>query len=145
MYNNTESTEYEIAEAIFRKKPIGIKSYGDITVMVLDEEGNEHQIQFSKTIMKKIYINITLKGNEDFSDDSINEIKENLINHLNSFKAGETVYISALYSYINIPQVITVATLQLSTDGQTYANTDIECNPQEVARTEENLINISIQ
>ncbi len=138
----TSATDYLIGKAILSKKPLGIKAYGEITVNVEDESGNTHEISFSRTTFKEIFINIRLYKNSNFPDDGIDTIKTNLINQLSVFTNGETVYRSGLYSAINISGVVNVETLELSTNGMTYAEDNITCADKEVARTSADKISI---
>ena len=46
--NGGENYHAEIAETIYNKKPIGIKTFGDTTETVIDDGGYKHIINFSK-------------------------------------------------------------------------------------------------
>lgn len=137
-------TDQLIGKAIFSKKPMGITSYGSVSVDVEDESGNTHTVAFERTTRKDVYIKISLTKNNYFEDDGEDKIKSNLVNYLSSFVNGADVYLSALYSYINITGVVNVSSLMLSTDGVNYSATNIMCNDNEAARTEIGKINITI-
>lgn len=142
--NETGVTDQLIGQAIFKKKPIGISSAGSVSVEVEDIGGNMHTVAFERTTRKDVYINIHLIKNNLFPENGIDEIKTNLVNYLATFSNGEDVYLSSLYSYINIVGVVNVTSLQLSTEGtpMIWQAADISIGDNEVARTE--LSNISV-
>lgn len=148
LYDSLSNTEQEIGQAIFNKKPIGIttdgSADGSISVDVEDESGTKHTVVFYPTTRKDIYIKIELTKNNFFEDNGVEKIKTNLVNYLSTFTNGATVYLSALYSYINITGVVNVSSLMLSIDGETYSAADISCSDNEVARTEAAKISITI-
>lgn len=142
--NETGVTDQLIGQAIFKKKPIGISSTGSVSVEVEDIGGNMHTVAFERTTRKDIHIRISLTKNNLFPENGIDEIKTNLVNYLATFSNGEDVYLSSLYSYINIVGVVNVTSLQLSTEGKPmiWQAADISIGDNEVARTE--LSNISV-
>lgn len=142
--DETVATDQLIGKAIFSKKPMGITAYGSVSVDVEDESGNTHTVAFERTTRKDVYIKISLTKNNYFEDGGEDKIKSNLVNYLSSFINGADVYLSALYSYINITGVVNVSSLMLSTDGVNYSATNIMCNDNEVARTETGKISIII-
>ena len=121
-----ESANQEIAQAIFRKKPIGIKSHGKVSAMALDDTGAEHKIWFTKFENVPIYMKIKIKTDRFFQSEGISEIKHNLANAVNSFAEGSALIQSSLYCQIySVPGVTEVTELLLSTDGETYAAQNI--------------------
>ena len=139
------ATDLAVAKAIFAKKPIGIKSVGTVAVQVTDDGGNNHTINFERTTRKTVYVKITLSKNNFFEDDGVDQIKNNIVNYLSTFTNGTDVYLSALYSYINITGVVNVSSLQLSTDGTNYSASNIICSDNEIARTSVSNITITVQ
>lgn len=142
--NETGVTDQLIGQAIFKKKPIGISSAGSVSVEVEDIGGNMHTVAFERTTRKDVYINIHLIKNNLFPENGIDEIKTNLVNYLATFSNGEDVYLSSLYSYINIVGVVNVTSLQLSGNGSSWQSADISVDDNEVARTELNNISVTI-
>ena len=133
--DETPATDQQIAQAIFSKKPLGIQTYGSVQVQVVDDSRNIHTISFERVTRKDIYIQISIRITDDFADDSEDIIKANLVDFISGFSNGEGVYLSALYSYINITGVRNVESLELSTDGETYSAANITCTSKQIART----------
>lgn len=137
--NDLSVTHSLIGQAIFEKKPLGIKAFGEISVEVADKNGNIHTVSFTKTIRKELYIEINLITNDSFPDNGEDIIKTNLVNFLATFTNGATVYRSSLYNAINIDGVVSVESLKLS-----GTESNITCAANEVARVSPNNITIHI-
>lgn len=130
-----QSQDNLIAEAIFSKKPLGIKSHGDVTVTVTDAAGVEHDVKFSRTTQVNVYITLTITTNNLFETDGATQIKDAIATYINQLKNGEDVYLASLYGYIyKAAGVVNVSELETSTDGITYAANDISIANDEVAR-----------
>jgi hypothetical protein len=50
----------DIAESIYSQKPAGIEAFGDTVVTHTDDEGNDHQIGFTRVTVRNILCDITL-------------------------------------------------------------------------------------
>lgn len=130
-----ESQDALVAEAIFNKKPLGIKAHGDVDVEIIDESGVSHIVSFSRTIQKNIHIKLTVKVNNYFETDGAEQIKSYIAQYINTLKNSETVHLSAIYGYIyKAAGVVNVPSLTMSTNGSTYSTADITVANNEVAR-----------
>lgn len=140
----SKDAKEEIAKAIFSKKPLGIASTGDVSVTVLDIGGGQHVIRFSWTEEKTISIkcNITTDGN--FSADSIQTIKDNLVNKLAGYTNGQGVTVTSLYSAIYVDGVTDVTSLTTSSNGSTYGTNEITLEKSQVARTTADSIEVIV-
>lgn len=131
-----ESQDQLVAEAIFSKKPLGIKTVGDIAVTVYDKGKKPHIVRFSRTIKKSIYIKCTINTNAYFEMDGEAKIKDNIVTNINMLKNGEGVFLSSIYGYIHeITGVVNVPSLQISTDGVNYTYGNVAISDYEAART----------
>lgn len=132
-----------IAEAIFSKKPLGIKAVGAVEMEVKDESGTAHTVAFSRTIEKQIYIKAAISTNQFFESDGVAQIKNHIADYINSLKNGEDVYLSSLYGYIyKAAGVVNVSSLTLSTNAADYITGNVEIDISEVARI--NTVNIEV-
>jgi len=139
--------EDEIAQAIFEKKPIGIKSCstatGDDKVekTVKDAGGNEHTIFFSKVSRVNLKLKISYKKDATFnsnatdSENGLTEIRTNLVNYINGLGIGTDVILSKLYEYIYDVQGVTeVTNLTISTNGgTTYTTSNVTIQKWQIA------------
>lgn len=135
----------KIAEAILSKKPAGIKPTGDETYNVADSTGTIHEINFTWTEQKNVYIKAEILTNSLFSADGIAQIQKNLVDLLSDLGNGDTVYISSLYGEIHIEGVESVINLQVSTNGETWETSNVSCDLNQVARTSADLIEVVVK
>lgn len=134
-----------IAEAILSKKPLGISAVGNVNVDIIDESGQTQTISFYRTTEKQLYIKLTISTNNNFATDGVTQIKNSIVNNINTLKNGEDVYLSTLYSYIyKVDGVVDVSSLTMSKDGNTYSNNNISISDNEVARISVNNIEVVV-
>lgn len=125
-----ENYHKEIAEAIFDKKPIGIKTTGEVNYSVIDAAGNPYVVYFSHTANINVYVKVIIHANAKFEGDSgIAEIQANINNYVDNLAVGNPVILSALYGEIHkVIGVEDVTSLQLSTNGTSWSSSNISAN-----------------
>lgn len=110
--------EQEIAEAIFEKRPVGIKTVGDKTVTITDVTGAERAVNYSPSPQVQITVRMSIKTTSAFSDDGISIVQANVASFINSLGIGSSLVLSSVYGHIySVTGVSEVTTLELSTDG----------------------------
>ena len=126
----------DIAQAIYSKKPIGIRAYGTTSVEVEDEGGTEHTIAFTRAIATLIKAQIKIKTNTLFESNGIEQIKQNIVDYISTLDNGEDIIRSALYGAIySVAGVIETTELKLSGDGgSTFSETNITLGNTQIAR-----------
>lgn len=130
-----ESQDQLVAEAIFSKKPLGIKSVGEVNVDIIDDSNITHTISFARTKEAAIYIKLSITTNQYFETDGVEQIKSYIAQYINALKNGEDVYLSSIYGYIyKAAGVVNVSSLTISTDGSSYGTGNVEIGIEEVAR-----------
>ncbi len=129
-----EDQDNDVAAAIFRKKPIGIRTTGSVTVQVQDAGGFSHDVKFSRVTNVPIYVKATVKVSSEFEADGHDQIVSNLTSYFNSLTNGDDVILSRMYSYIHsVTGVVETSELLISTDGTTYDAQSVPCSPSQVA------------
>lgn len=130
-----DAYEKEIAEAIFQKKPIGIKTTGDKAVTVVDLSGTEQVIKYSPTKNVDVAVRASVKVTTAFPEDGSTQTKEAIADHINSLGIGNTLVLSSIYGHIyGIPGVVEVTSLELSTDGgSTFSTGNVKVAQFELA------------
>lgn len=128
-----ENYHQEIAETIFDKKPVGIKTHGAVSHEITDIGGYKHTIKFSHTTRVTVYVRMTIKTDNTFlSTKSKEEIKDKLDSHISKVGIGKSVILSSLYGQIHSVQGVTEVTeLLLSTNGTTWSETNIVADDNE--------------
>lgn len=117
-----EDYHTEIAETIFDKKPLGIKTHGAIAQDILDEGGYTHTINFSHTADIGVYVRIAITTDPEFAGDAAKEdIRDNIRTYINNVGVGNPVIMSAMYGLIHdVTGVKEVTSVLLSTDNATW-------------------------
>lgn len=110
-----EELQQEIAAAIFKKKPVGIQSYGTVTKTVTASDGTGHTIRFSTIDFMNIIINVSVQKVSSFPADGAEQIKQKLIDYISKFNAGEDVNKSSLYGYVHSVAGVVVSEIELKT------------------------------
>lgn len=130
-----DDLDQEIAETIFSKKPLGIRTVGDVSVEVQDISGNTQTIKFSRVSEVVLYIKATIATDGDFEINGVEQIQTALVDHINALSTGEDVVFASLYKYIfGVAGVRDVTELGISTNGSTYQTQNIAMNESGVAR-----------
>lgn len=110
--------EQQIAETIFSKKPIGIKTTGDKSVNITDASGNTQTIYFSNTQNISVTVGISFRADNTFPSDGVEQIREKVSEYINNLGIGKAVVRSTLYGYIYAVQGVTeVTALTLKANG----------------------------
>lgn len=117
----------EVAEAIWKNKPFGIRTYGNTTVAVADSTGTMHNINFERPNPVVIYVEMTLKVDSAvFPGDGDEQIKQEIINNTaTTLSVGDDVIYSRLYSPINAVAGHYVVDLKIGTNPAALATTNI--------------------
>lgn len=130
-----ENHHFEIATAIYEKKPLGIKTYGTQNYTIVDDGGFSHIINFSHCSYINIDVIVKLKTNADFNSASgIDEIKSNLNTYVNSLGVGKDVILSSLYGQIHsVNGVVEVTELSIQKENSQRSG-NVSINDWEIAK-----------
>jgi uncharacterized phage protein gp47/JayE len=112
----------DIATALWQNKPAGITSFGNTPTTILDSNGFEHIIRFSRPTLSNIKVEISLTKYEGFPANGEDVIRENISKFLTSLKIGEDVVYSRLYTPINAVPGHQVNSLRIGTSTLGYSN-----------------------
>jgi len=117
--------EDNIANTIWRTKPAGILTHGDISVVILDDNGEEQAVNFSRATELRAWVrvNYTLNPEETFGGTAAMETA--IISKGNSMYAGEDLVGSKFYGALySVPghfvDSVEVATTQLESQLPSY-------------------------
>jgi uncharacterized phage protein gp47/JayE len=122
----------DIAAAILKAKPAGIRAYGSQSVTVVDDSGNNQTIGFSFAAQVTIYVKADVTTNTSFPVNGNALVITEVIKYIGGTDSDNTVYSGlgmgqsvvnaklAANILANVPGVDDVV-LTFSTDGVTYA------------------------
>ena len=142
-------TDLQIAKMIWLAKPAGIKTYGNTEITVLDSEGKNQVVYFSRSTKVYVFARVIITKNSDFIPDSIPAIKQNIVNQILKVGLGEPVIYQSLFAGVYAVDGITNA---LITIGGTLVETDIPALaaaniivlPSQIVTTDINKITIEV-
>ncbi len=141
--------EQDIAEAIFDKCPIGIKtcstSENPVSVTLNDDGGHEHTIYFSHTETVAVYVSMKIVTDAKFEgDEGVKQVKNAITTYIDSLGVGADVVLSTLYGHIHsVVGVVEVKELKLSTNGTTYNAANITIGEYQVADTDASKVGVT--
>lgn len=115
----------EIAEAIFDKKPLGVKTYGDQSVAVTYGGLTNYNVNFSHAATVNVYINLTITTSAEFEESGNANIRTKLQEYIDSLGIGVGLVTTTLYSYIYSVSGVSSALVEVSTDGAEYSSDNI--------------------
>lgn len=131
----------EIAEAIFDKKPVGVGTHGNETVLVSYGGLADYAVNFSHAKEVKVYVKLALTTSAEFEGSGNEDIKANIQSFVDSLGIGKPLITTALYSQIYSVTGVLSAIIQVSTDGTEYNSDNIEVNLYECCAFEQITIN----
>jgi hypothetical protein len=124
--------DQDVANEIWLSKPAGIESYGNVTVTVVDSQGDNQSISFSRPNDDYIWVTVdlTLDGSGSFPANGISLVQEAIFNYGESLEIGEDVYFQRVLSQIfNVSGIASgdmeIAVTNLPTNTPSYSTSDI--------------------
>ena len=147
---DTDEYEQMIAEAIFSKKPVGVKSVSTsdepVSVQVYDDGGYAHTVVFSHTETVSVKCKIQIKTDAEFEETGIEQIQKNMVSYIDGLGVGAEVVLSSLYGHIHaVEGVVDVPYLALSSDGgSSYKEENVAVEAWQVAKTTADDISIEV-
>lgn len=91
-----------IAETLRRFKAVGVGTYGTTNITVTDEQSVPIVINFFRPTIIHVKVKVTLRPLTGYSSTYADEIKQEIIEYINSLGIGSTVYLSKLYVPANL-------------------------------------------
>lgn len=117
----------EIAQTIFDNKATGTATYGNTSETIIDADGYSHTVYFNIPAVKNIWVRITVaKRNGQPIDTSLfSTLETNTQTYINNNQIGFDVSYSYVFG-IWAGQNFDVSKLELSFDGSSYVETDLD-------------------
>lgn len=137
----------EIAAAIWKNKPTGIKAEGNTFETIQDSQGWPRDIHFDRPVNYEVKINLQIKVTDSklFPANGPDIIRANLIEYFrDKFSIGETVIYSRLYTPINCVPGHQVDSLTIGTDSSSMGTSNIPVPFNGVASLKSTDINIVV-
>lgn len=124
----------DIALAIWRAKPAGIQSFGNISYTITDSQGLQHEIFFSRPTQVPIFIIANITVDLDYPVDGDTTVKQLLANFINSLGQGKDVIVvpQLVSSIVSVPGIVDAELLVGTSPGPTLSN-NIPIGIQQIA------------
>jgi uncharacterized phage protein gp47/JayE len=85
-----------VRAAIWAAKPAGIATHGDEDGPVVDDEGTEHTVAFSRPVEVPIYVALSLHVEDDYPVDGDAQVEAEVVGLGDTYAAGQNVAASRL-------------------------------------------------
>lgn len=120
-----ENYHQEIGEAIFDKKPVGVGTHGDISVLVEYGALKDYAVKFSHAKDIEVYVSVELITDAEFESTGNEDIKSNVKTFIDSLGIGQTLVTTQLYKQLYSVVGVVSAVIKVSTDDETYTGDNI--------------------
>lgn len=135
----------DIANTIWRNKPVGITANGNTSVSIIDSQGFSRIINFEIPSPVTIYIKIDLDTDELFPADGSNQIKSAIIQYAkDNFSVGDDIVYSRLYTPINSVPGHSINSLFIGTSPSPAGTSNIPIAFDEIGSFESINIDIAV-
>jgi uncharacterized phage protein gp47/JayE len=142
----------DIGQTILNTKAAGIESYGSESVVVNDISGTPHTIRFSYAEEVPVHVRVTVWKNTSYPADGDMQVRSAIVRYIGGedsdgqlyvgLNMGESVIHSRLIATVYKVIGIEDAKVELSTDGSTWNEANIQVDPHEVAQTSHAIITV---
>ena len=138
--------EDEIAETIFETIADGIETIGTISKTVVDSQGFNQTIKFSRPTEVEIYLEVDLSvDNNLFPSDGIAQAEAALLAHGNGLQVGEDVIVyPALVASLNDIPGITDVVIRIGEAPSPTLDNNITIEPREIADFDSTRIDVTV-
>lgn len=112
------ATDLDIANKLWQVHGAGIRTFGNTTVVIQDEEGNDQVVQFSRALPVYIWVRVTINdfyNEEEFPENGEQLIIEKVVSFGNNLEVGEDVIPQRFYCVIYEVPGISDVTVELAT------------------------------
>ena len=87
----------KLAEAVFRKKPPGIGTWGTATKQVVDENGISHDISIYRPVSSHITFNIDITAYAGFDAALADTVRQAVTDYVSPFGIGRSLMVPSVY------------------------------------------------
>ena len=118
-------------------------NYTDDDMYCSNNEANTW-LRVALDIEGDIYVKCSIDVSSGNTAEIVQEIKDSIVNKISAYTNGQDVTATSLYSNIYVDGVTDVTSLTISSDGETYSTSAISIANNQVARTTDALIEVTI-
>ena len=135
----------EIANVIWRNKPLGIAPEGNTTEFIIDSQGFPREMKWDRPIGEPIYITMDITQTPNFPVDGVQRIKADLVEYFRTgMSIGTDVIYSRLYTPINRTQGFQIDSMYIGDSPNPTGTTNINIPYNGIATINSNDIVINV-
>jgi uncharacterized phage protein gp47/JayE len=135
----------DIVKAIWKNKPVGIRTYGSSSASVTDAQNTTQTVYFQRPTPLLYYVSIDITTNIDFPVDGVDQIKAALVKYNNeSYKTGDDIIYSRLYTPINSVTGFQINSLHIGTSASPSGTANIATSFSQIPTLDAVRIDITI-
>lgn len=144
-------SDADIAEEIWLSKPAGIATYGNTQHTIVDSQGENQAIFFSRPVPIYIWVNVTLTlySEETFPSNGLQLVQQAILAYGDSLGVGVDVLLQrvncAIFTVPGVASgVMTLAATNAANDSPNYLTNDISIDETEISNWAASRINVVI-
>lgn len=124
----------EIGQAIWENKPMGIRSFGETTVVIYDSQGFAHEIGFKRPDPVPIYITLNLTKDATYPGSGDADIRSAIVAFFDAnMGIGDDVIYSRLYTPVNSVSGHFVTSMYIGTAPSPTGTSNIPISFEQIA------------
>ncbi len=144
-------TDQAVALKIWQTKPAGIETYGNTSVVIVDSQGTNQLIKFSRAVSVYLWVQMTITFNpqETFPANGFQLISNAILAYGNSLGIGLDVILQRLESQAFLVPGVATASAQIAktyslSDTPVYVSSDIDIGSTEISVWDLSRINVGL-
>lgn len=135
----------DIAECLADYIAAGITMVGGQELMVKDATGNPLKINFDFATEKQVYVKVEINVNDSWNvDQGADDVKASVADYINDLEMGNPLYITRLYGPVYAIDGVDDAVVQIGTEPDKLAESDIKQKDFEVVRCDPNNVEVVV-
>lgn len=128
----------EIGKTLFIKKGEGVGTFGDVSTTYIDSYGFPNVVKFSRPTIVDVFTTITIKPAADYVSTVADEIKQRVVDYINSLEIGSDVdiarvLVSAIMCCPGIDSRFSATAITIGKSAGSQGSASIEINWNEAA------------
>jgi hypothetical protein len=127
-------SEADIVQSIFDNKAAGIETYGSSSAVVVDSQGNNHTINYSRPSSITIWLNVTLTVDVDYPTDGDAQVEAAILAYGAALDVGDDVVVFPYLvgAIVGIPGITDVV-IDIGTSDPPSGDANIAITETEIA------------
>lgn len=135
----------DIAECLADYIAAGITMVGGQELMVKDATGNPLKINFDFATEKQVYVKVEINVNDSWNiDQGADDIKNSVADYISDLEMGNALYITRLYGPVYAIDGVDDAVVQIGTEPDKLAESDIKQKDFEVVKCDPNNVEVVV-